>query len=202
MFGKKDCGREQRCFNLRIPMNYTMLQAYNCDRQKPGEKVQQMPAEKQIYRPDYVMHHFIHYSTVTKTSNRNLEDIEQSGLKYKNWTAFPDQLQRFGNEVSEGLMLHTKAVATQDTIHWEETCKASYKGYGTCRLGNPYPEDMSMVDESKGDDGWKYNCYVHKKVDHYFVPHLEEQLKGHIPELAARMDQNNKESNSWNVWPF
>ncbi|CAJ1956459.1 unnamed protein product [Cylindrotheca closterium] len=199
MFGKNDCGREQRCFNLRIPMNYTMLQAYNCDRQKPGEKVQQMPAEKQIYRPDYVMHHFIHYSTVTKTSNRNMEDIENSGLKYKKWTAFPDQLQRFGNEVTEGLMLHTKAVATQDTVHWEETCKAGYEGYGTCRLGSPYPEDMSEVDESKGDDGWKYNCYVHKKVDHYFVPHLEEQLKEHIPELAAKMDQNNKKS-SWNVW--
>jgi hypothetical protein len=36
-----------------------MLQAYNCDRQKPGEKTSQMPAEKQIYRPDYVKHHFI-----------------------------------------------------------------------------------------------------------------------------------------------
>jgi len=200
MFGKEDCGREQRCFNLRIPMNYTMLQAYNCDRQKPGEKVKQMPAEKQIYRPDYVMHHFIHYSTVTKTSNRNLEDIEKSGLKYKNWTAFPDQLQRFGDEVGEGLMLHTKAVATQDTVHWEETCKAGYEGYGTCRLGSPYPEDMTNVDESKGDDGWKYNCYINTKVDHYFVPRLEEKLKGHIPELAARMDQNSK--NSWKVWPF
>jgi len=36
-----------------------MLQAYNCDRQKPGKKAEKMPAEKQLYRPDYVLHHFI-----------------------------------------------------------------------------------------------------------------------------------------------
>ena len=52
------------CFDLKIPMNFTMLQAYNCDRQKPGEKEKQMPAEKQIYRPDYVLHHFIHVSMI------------------------------------------------------------------------------------------------------------------------------------------
>lgn len=204
MFGIENCGREQKCFNLRVPMNYTILQVYNCDRQKPGEKVRQMPAEKQIYRPDYVMHHFIHYSTVTKTSNRNLEDVERSGLVYKHWTAFPDQLQRFGNEVTEGLMLHAKAIATQDTVFWEETCKVEYEGRGTCRLGTPYPEDMSNVDESKGDEGWKYNCYVNKKADHYFVPRLEEELKDNIPELAARMgdDKSLGDTKFYKFWPF
>ena len=48
--GVKNCGRNTDCFDLSIPMNQTMLQAYNCDRQKPGEKSKQMPAEKQIYR--------------------------------------------------------------------------------------------------------------------------------------------------------
>ena len=32
--GAADCGRNVNCFQLRIPLNYTMLQAYNCDRQK------------------------------------------------------------------------------------------------------------------------------------------------------------------------
>jgi hypothetical protein len=59
MNGPRDCGRKQDCFQLRIAVNQTMLQAYNCDRQKPGQKTAQMPAEKQIYRPDYVKHHFI-----------------------------------------------------------------------------------------------------------------------------------------------
>ena len=102
MFGIKDCGRNQRCFQLKIPMNYTMLQAYNCDRQKPGQKTKQMPAEKQLYRPDYVLHHFIHYSTVTTTSNMNQRDVQAAGLKWDKFRAFPDQLARFGDEVTEG----------------------------------------------------------------------------------------------------
>jgi hypothetical protein len=84
-------------------MNYTILQTYNCDRQKPGEKQQQMPAEKQIYRPDYVKHHFIHYSTVTGMSVMNKEDTIRSGQTWRDGGAFPDQLSRFGDEVNEGL---------------------------------------------------------------------------------------------------
>jgi hypothetical protein len=117
MTGAKNCSRGKGdCFQLMIPKNYTMLQAYNCDRQKPGAKKEKMPAEKQIYRPEYVLHHFIHYSTVTALSDLNREDIEKLGRKWNPRNPFPDPLSRFGNEKSEALMLHTKAVAHQDTV--------------------------------------------------------------------------------------
>lgn len=80
-----------------------MLQAYNCDRQKPGEKSKQMPAEKQLYRPDYVLHHFIHYSTVTAMSVLNKADVINSGHQWVGGSAFPDPLSRFGDEVNEGM---------------------------------------------------------------------------------------------------
>jgi hypothetical protein len=80
-----------------------MLAAYNCDRQPPGKKQQSMPAEKQIYRADYVTQHFIHYSTVTQTTLLSIDEYRQ---KFGNRHAFPDPLSRFGDEVSEGLMLH------------------------------------------------------------------------------------------------
>ena len=83
-------------------MNYTMLQAYNCDRQKPGEKKAKMPAEKQMYRPDYVKQHFIHYSTITELSEMNRQDVEMSGRVWSSKSAFPDPLSRFGDETSEG----------------------------------------------------------------------------------------------------
>jgi hypothetical protein len=83
-------------------------------------------------------------------------------------------------------MLHTKAVATQDTVFWEEVCKASYQGNGMCRLGTPYLDDMTGVNEEEGDEGWKYNCYINKRIDNYFVPRLEQELKKHIPELAEQ----------------
>ena len=102
LHGIQDCGRDQDCFHLKIPLNYTMLQAYNCDRQKPGEKVNHMPAEKQIYRPDYVKHHFVHYSTVTGLSILNKEDILKRGHKWIPGSAFPDPLSRFADEKNEG----------------------------------------------------------------------------------------------------
>ena len=79
-----------------------MLQAYNCDRQKPGQKKEKMPAEKQIYRADYVKQHFIHYSTITELSEMNKEDFEKTGRDWKETPAFPDPLSRFANEVDEG----------------------------------------------------------------------------------------------------
>ena len=85
-------------------------------------------------------------------------------------------------------MLHTKAVATQDTVFWETACKADYDGKQTCRLGTPFPDDQEEVDLAKGDEGWKFNCYVNHKIDDYWVPRLENNLKQHIPELADRIE--------------
>ncbi|VEU36353.1 unnamed protein product [Pseudo-nitzschia multistriata] len=49
MNGRANCGRNDGdCFQLTVPKNYTMLQAYNCDRQPPGKKKEKMPAEKQV----------------------------------------------------------------------------------------------------------------------------------------------------------
>ena len=117
MSGAKDCRRRNgACFQLTVPNSYTMLQAYNCDRQKPGDKKETEPAEKQIYRPDYVLHHFVHYSTVTVMSEMNKEDIEKLGRKWKSGNPFPDPLARFSNENEEALMLHTKALSHQDAV--------------------------------------------------------------------------------------
>lgn len=43
----KVCGHSQPCFEVRVPEETTMLQAYNCDRQR-GQKTKVMPAEKQV----------------------------------------------------------------------------------------------------------------------------------------------------------
>jgi len=189
LFGAKDCGRKTACFQLRIPMKHTMLQAYNCDRQKPGEKTERMPAEKQLYRPDYVKHHFIHYSTVTVMSIWNKKDTLKHGYQWK-VNPFPDPLSRFGNEVSEGLMLHTKAVATQDTTFWETACKAEYEGGAFCRLGSPFPDSMTGVNVTEGDEGWKFNCYVNHKIDDYWVKRLENDMKKHVPEIAEKLGES------------
>ena len=48
---------------------------------------------------------------------------------------------------------------------------------------------MTGVDESKGDEGWKMNCYVNNKIEDYWVKLLDSQLKQHVPEIAMRLKQ-------------
>jgi hypothetical protein len=84
-------------------------------------------------------------------------------------------------------MLHTKAVATQDTVGWEQACKAGYIGGIMCRLGNPFPENENVADLSAGDEhGLAYNCYPNHKIDDYWVRRLEESLEDKSPALASR----------------
>lgn len=85
-------------------------------------------------------------------------------------------------------MLHSKAVATQDTVFWETACAAGYEGKAFCRLGTPFPDDMRGVNITRGDEGWMFNCYVNHKIEDYWVPLLERDLKVHVPDLASRME--------------
>lgn len=171
---KELCGHKEPCFELSVPKNTTLLEAYNCDRQKPGEKKHQMPAEKQIYRADYVQQHFIHYSTVTSTTNLLLDDYtKQFGYK----RPFPDPLSRFVDEVNEGLMLHSKAIARQDTAGWEKNCRHNTKGIDQCRIGYPYPKGANETEITHTSDGWDYNCYAHEKIDSYWGPRLQEKMQ-------------------------
>ena len=83
-------------------------------------------------------------------------------------------------------MIHTKAVATQDTVGWERVCHIDImkepKSWrrGLCRLGIPWPVDPGLVKQNATEEGWAYNCYVNRKVEEYFVPRLNAALKDHL----------------------
>ena len=166
------------CFELKVPLNRTMLQTYNCDRQS-GPKKDVMPAEKQLYRPDYVRQHFIHYSSVTILSEMNRTEFEKAGYDWRRTRPFPDPNSRFSDEINEATMLHTKAVARQDTAGWQKVCRTDRHNKGaTCRIGVPYPDDYDEQKHGLGDShGWAYNCYVNKKTENHWVPRLEKALK-------------------------
>jgi Glycosyltransferase family 92 len=190
------CWHNEPCFDLSVKSDQSMLQAYNCDRQKPGMKTDSMPAEKQLYRADYVLSHFVHYSVATVLSELNETEYTKQGFKWKG-RAFPDPRQRFGDEVSEALMIHTKAVATQDTAGWERMCHINntylpQRKQGLCRLGVPFPDDWSA---SSGDnataEGWAYNCYVNEQVEQYLAPRLQQGLLPHADFFKTRRDNSN-----------
>jgi hypothetical protein len=86
-------------------------------------------------------------------------------------------------------MIHTKAVATQDTIGWKTACAAwNQDTRATCRLGTPFPpeDNLHPLNLTAGDEGWKFNCYVNQKAEQYWVKKLEEALKSKIPELGLQ----------------
>ena len=88
-------------------------------------------------------------------------------------------------EINEATMLHTKAIAIQDTAGWTEVCKVEKYGKGaTCRIGVPYPDDYNEERDGQGNEaGWAYNCYVNKKTEEHWVPLLEKAIAeehGHI----------------------
>lgn len=133
-----------------------------------------MPAEKQLYRPDYVRQHFVHYSTVTALTMMNRTETEAAGFVWHP-KVHADPLSRFADEQREGTMLHTKAIATQDTSGWQETCRV--EGHGMCRIGNPYPSDDAAENNITADaEGWLYNCYVNEKIEQHWVPLLEKSM--------------------------
>lgn len=183
------CGSNQPCFHLSIPQNTTVLQAYNCDRQMPGHKKKAMQAEKQLYRPDYVTHHFIHYTVVTKLSEKNrLEWEKEPNAPEWKLKAFPDPRQRFADELTEALMLHAKAVAVQDTAGYKSYChidnlKLPRGKQGLCRLGVPWPEpwpqDMNHLPILGTKEGYAYNCFVNDQIEYVLVPRLQSDMKAH-----------------------
>jgi hypothetical protein len=165
--------RSEECFELSVRNDTTIMEAYNCDRQKPGEKTSKMPAEKQLYRADYVRQHFIHYSTITETTVLGMD--EYAAKKFRRTRPFPDPLSRFIDEVNEGLMLHSKAIARQDTAAWTKNCHKDGRPIDQCRIGFPWPQEEAKNDYD--ESGWKYNCHVNPRIDNYWSPMLKQKLK-------------------------
>jgi hypothetical protein len=102
-----------------------------------------------------------------------MEEAREAGLAWGR--AAPDPLLRFADEQTEVTMLHTKAMATQDTAGWQKRCKGELKG--SCRIGVPYPDLNTSSTVEKDEDGWLYNCYVNPKIENEWVPRLHEELK-------------------------
>ena len=83
-------------------------------------------------------------------------------------------------------MIHSKAVARQDTAAWEKNCRHGEHGFDQCRIGFPWPEDGS--NRTYDDEGWEYNCYVNPKVESYWAPLLKAKLieQGFMNTESAR----------------
>jgi hypothetical protein len=98
---------------------------------------------------------------------------------------FPDPHSRFSDELNEATMLHTKAIARQDTAGWQNVCRVGSliaegksRIVAKCRIGTPFPYNYDVGKDGQGDsNGWVYNCYINNKTEQFWVPKLESALK-------------------------
>jgi hypothetical protein len=154
--------------------NITFMEAYNCDISSIPKHSMYDRARKQIYRSDYVLYRFVHYSLVTKALIRTYNETPRG--EWKAW--YGDPMERTPLEATEAVMVHTKVIPPHTTNNYQQQCR--YEDPSTdCKVGYPWPtQDQSPpLDSPKMDaNGMGYNCYVNYRVEEYWVPRLRLAL--------------------------
>jgi len=173
---EEKCQSNKDCFDPIVPENTTFLEAYNCNIERPPRKTLQ-PAEKAIYKPEYVLQFFVHYATVTTLSARGKKEANE--LKERWFTRFNARSHvRFVDETKEATMLHTKAIVTKETAAWHR--KLSYNGTrDSSMVGVEWPESSNDGDDLtvaiKGENYYP-NCYIVPWIDNHWVPKLNTAM--------------------------
>jgi hypothetical protein len=181
---KKPPGEAQDC--LEPVKDQTFLQVYNCEYIRPPRPDRFERAMKQIYRPDFVQSHFVHYSTVTKDVSKYYKDFAPGEpfvrkVHMKSWQAVSPEV--FLDETNQGLLVHTRSVLPHESQYREQGCQTGSK-YG-CAVGYVCPDSTPFEDEKHQqnvfvDAEGKYcNCWKNNKVEDELIPRLDAILKFH-----------------------
>ncbi|KAG7346757.1 glycosyltransferase family 92 protein [Nitzschia inconspicua] len=154
--------------------NVTFLQAYDCERTPLPKPEWAWRAKKQIYRPDYVLNHFVHYSTVTSRLRDYPQEISPPFIQRH-------PFERRVDELTEGFMLHTKTTYPIDTKGWDQYCRSTLdEKKKDCPIGFSHLQDEKgsvKTDEALTKEGFARNCYKHHRIQHDLISKLEELLK-------------------------
>lgn len=161
--------------------NVTYLEAYNCDSVPVPKPDFTDRARKQIYRADYVLNHFVHYSTVTQ---KYMETYEEGKNKTGRWPRYYKETyptERVTDEANEAVMVHTKKVTWKQSRDYKLRCHVKARNNSVltargCYIGYPSGNGTAIVG-AHGEDGMEYNCYVNQKVENYWLPLLKERIK-------------------------
>ncbi|KAK1737664.1 glycosyltransferase (family 2) [Skeletonema marinoi] len=178
--GAKECTHEmaknnKQCLTKNESMTY--LETYNCEYIKSPKPDRFARAMKQLYRPDFVLSHFVHYSTVTADMAREKQHTQ--GQFIRDRTTNP-QVERFVDEVNEGVLIHAKTTVPAETFARDKMCKLN--GPSNCLVGIPCPDDVPFNDALhtknvfKDENGKFCNCWMNRKVENYWLPKLKDAL--------------------------
>jgi len=169
----------QKCFDPSLPQGQTFLEVYNCNIEKPP-RMNVMPAEKAIYRPDFVVLFFVHYATATVLSQMGKPEAQNLGI---NWNRrYRVANLRYVDEEGEGTMLHTKAIVEKEIRYWNRSLQVQSKN---SKLGVEWPigtdeNHNSTLKTTIHGTRYSPNCYPVPKIDEDWVPLLVNALNDEI----------------------
>ena len=161
--------------------NETFLNVFNCDSFPPPRPAAFLKSKKQIIRPDFVLQHFVHNTTVTK---QLATYYDQQG---QNASAFTRELtlsEEFVDELTEGFLLHLRTVPSPETMMRSRNCQLG--SAAPCLLGYQCPSTttfnatLQRKNLLKTKDGKFCNCWVNPHIEKRVIPQLKAVL-GHKP---------------------
>ena len=90
-------------------------------------------------------------------------------------------MERFVDEVNEGVLIHAKTTVPAETFARDKMCKLN--GSSNCLVGIPCPDDVPFNDAThdknvfKDEKGQYCNCWMNRKVENYWLPKLKDALR-------------------------
>lgn len=173
-----DCGTESDPGCLGVRGGSLFAEVYNCDFEKPPKPQWSDRAKKQLYRSDYVLAHFVHYSTVTAGLVRTKDEAKEINEAWHNHFRESRKNDKFVDEINQAVMLHTKTVVPEYTTEWRTRCKVGWKKHGqNCRVGFPWPQNNERNTEKATTDGYGYNCFTNEKLTDFWLPKLRDAIQ-------------------------
>lgn len=154
----------------------TFLEAYNCDSNQGPKPSWAERARKQVYRSDYVLTHFVHYSTVTKGYLSTFKEAKTEGKHWQAQYKENSPSQRVINDVEEATMMHTKTVSEEDTFDWLSRCRYDFdKKWKGCHVGIPHPKNI-RIEGAHREDNIEYNCFPVERLTNFWIQRLKQAL--------------------------
>ena len=200
----KGCGEESNPTCLKKREDRTFLETYNCDSDPLPKPSWSVRAKKQIYRPDYVLSHYVHYSTISQGLVQTYKEHQevQNNLVRQGFQEVPKQYppkfqegkpsERFTDEKNEAVMIHSKTAVPEHTRKWQEQCKLGFvESHGhKCRVGYHWPDNKvrkgsAVEDGVANEDGMMYNCFQNLKVRDVWVPRLKEAMEKRLRKIGV-----------------
>ena len=158
--------------------------SFSCDYIRHPRPYRFLRAMKQIYRPAYVLSHFVHYSAATVDMAKYYKDFPDEGA-----IPYPEHLEHDSiheyvlDELNEGVLIHAKSVLPHETLTRVKSCYLNSKnvcsiGYA-CHNTTPFDDRTHTRNVFKDLHGNFCNCWVDEHIENYWIPVLERILEKH-----------------------